>query len=266
MTRPPPGDRPPLPDTVLALTDSLQRGVAGILGRGFAGLFLYGALAFPRPERWLVDVDFHVLVQRPLTDAERGDLRAVRASSAGTLGLVDVPAPDEAVVALRELDVDPGDVIEVPGLLDLTSLWQVYGVDRPALKDPPFVPATPPAFAERETPKSIFSTFRDGVVLVHHPYDSFSTTVQRFIEQAAADPNVLAIKQTLYRTSGDSPIVNALIDAAEAGKQVVALVEIKARFDEQANIKWARQLEQAGVHVVYGLIGLKTLTSGDFLL
>ncbi|WP_370333431.1 RNA degradosome polyphosphate kinase [Mycolicibacterium hippocampi] len=159
---------------------------------------------------------------------------------------------------LRELDVAPGDVVEVPGLLDLSSLWQIYGVDRPALKDRPFVPATPPAFGERETPKSIFSTLRDGDVLVHHPYDSFSTTVQRFIEQAAADPNVLAIKQTLYRTSGDSPIVNALIDAAEAGKQVVALVEIKARFDEQANIKWARALEQAGVHVVYGLIGLKT--------
>jgi polyphosphate kinase len=159
---------------------------------------------------------------------------------------------------LRELDVDPGDVIDVPGLLDLSSLWQVYGVDRPALKDPPFVPATHPAFGERETPKSIFATLRDGDVLVHHPYESFSTSVQRFIEQAAADPNVLAIKQTLYRTSGDSPIVNALIDAAEAGKQVVALVELKARFDEQANIKWARALEQAGVHVVYGLIGLKT--------
>ncbi len=161
---------------------------------------------------------------------------------------------------LRELDVHPpGDVVQVPGLLDLSSLWQVYDVDRPALKDRPFVPATHPAFAERETPKSIFSTLRDGDVLVHHPYDSFSTSVQRFIEQAAADPNVLAIKQTLYRTSGDSPpIVNALIDAAQAGKQVVALVELKARFDEQANIKWARTLEDAGVHVVYGLIGLKT--------
>jgi polyphosphate kinase len=158
----------------------------------------------------------------------------------------------------RELDVDSGDVIEVPGLLDLSSLWQIYDQDRPALKDRPFVPATPPAFGERETPKSIFSTLRDGDVLVHHPYDSFSTSVQRFIEQAAADPNVLAIKQTLYRTSGDSPIVNALIDAAAAGKQVVALVEIKARFDEQANIKWARALERAGVHVVYGLVGLKT--------
>ena len=159
---------------------------------------------------------------------------------------------------LRELDVYPGDVVEVPGLLDLSALWQVYGVDRPGLKDRPFVPATHPAFGERETPKSIFSTLRDGDVLVHHPYDSFSTSVQRFIEQAAADPNVLAIKQTLYRTSGDSPIVNALIEAAGAGKQVVALVELKARFDERANIKWARALEDAGVHVVYGLIGLKT--------
>lgn len=159
---------------------------------------------------------------------------------------------------LRELDVHPGDVIQVPGLLDLTSLWQIYGVDRPALKDPAFVPATNPAFADRETPKSIFATLREGDVLVHHPYDSFSTSTQRFIELAAADPNVLAIKQTLYRTSGDSPIVRALIEAAAAGKQVVTLVEIKARFDEQANIAWARALEQAGVHVAYGLVGLKT--------
>jgi len=157
---------------------------------------------------------------------------------------------------LRELDVHPGDVVQLPGLLDLSALWQVYAVDRPALKDKPFVPATHPAFGE--TGKSIFATLRDGDVLVHHPYESFSTSVQRFIEQAAADPDVLAIKQTLYRTSGDSPIINALIDAADAGKQVVALVELKARFDEQANIKWARALEDAGVHVVYGLVGLKT--------
>jgi polyphosphate kinase len=159
---------------------------------------------------------------------------------------------------LRELEVDPDDVVVVPGLIDLSCLWQLYGLDRKELKDPPFVPATPPAFGERETPKSVFATLREGDVLVHHPYDSFSTSVQRFIEQAASDPKVLAIKQTLYRTSGDSPIVDALIDAAEAGKQVVALVEIKARFDEQANIKWARALEKAGVHVVYGLVGLKT--------
>ena len=193
-----------------------------------------------------------------LLQALERELARRRFGSPVRLEIADDMTENMLELLLRELDVHPGDVIEVPGLLDLSSLWQVYGVDRPELKDPPFVPATPPAFGERETPKSIFATLRDGDVLVHHPYDSFSTTVQRFIEQAAADPNVLAIKQTLYRTSGDSPIVNALIDAAEAGKQVVALVEIKARFDEQANIKWARALEQAGVHVVYGLIGLKT--------
>ncbi len=159
---------------------------------------------------------------------------------------------------LRELEVDPHDVVEVPGLLDLTCLMQLSSLDRKELKDRPFVPATHPAFGEHETPKSVFATLREGDVLVHHPYDSFSTSVQRFIEQAARDDKVLAIKQTLYRTSGDSPIVNALIDAAEAGKQVVALVEIKARFDEEANITWARTLERAGVHVVYGLVGLKT--------
>jgi polyphosphate kinase len=159
---------------------------------------------------------------------------------------------------LRELEVHPNDVVVVPGLLDLSCLWQLHAVDRKQLKDTPFVPATHPAFADRETPRSVFATLREGDVLVHHPFDSFSTSVQRFIEQAASDPHVLAIKQTLYRTSGDSPIVDALIDAAEAGKQVVALVEIKARFDEYANIKWARTLEKAGVHVVYGLVGLKT--------
>jgi polyphosphate kinase len=160
---------------------------------------------------------------------------------------------------VRELDMDSHDVIRVPALLDLSSLWQVYGeADRPDLKDRPFVPATHPHFAEGETPRSVFARMRDNDILVHHPYHSFSTSVQRFIEQAAADPNVLAIKQTLYRTSGDSPIVDALIDAAKAGKQVVVLVEVKARFDEQANIGWARILERAGCHVVYGLVGLKT--------
>jgi polyphosphate kinase len=206
------------------------------------------------------NADFEVEEDRDedLLQALERELARRRFGSPVRLEVSDDMTESMLELLLRELDVDPGDVIELPGLLDLTSLWQIYGVDRPALKDRPFVPATPPAFGERETPKSIFSTLRDGDVLVHHPYDSFSTTVQRFIEQAAADPNVLAIKQTLYRTSGDSPIVNALIDAAAAGKQVVALVEIKARFDEQANIKWARALERAGVHVVYGLIGLKT--------
>ncbi|MFC7573439.1 polyphosphate kinase 1 [Klenkia terrae] len=146
----------------------------------------------------------------------------------------------------------------MPGLLDLAALMALYGLDRPELKDDPFVPGTHPRLSEGETPKSVFATLREGDVLVHHPYDSFATSVQRFIEQAAADPLVLAIKQTLYRTSGDSPIVQALIEAATAGKQVVVLVEIKARFDEEANISWARSLERAGCHVVYGLVGLKT--------
>jgi polyphosphate kinase len=160
---------------------------------------------------------------------------------------------------VRELEMDSHDVLRVPGLLDLSALWQVYdSVDRPDLKDRPFVPATHPRFVEGETPRSVFATLRDGDILVHHPYHSFSTSVQRFVEQAAADPNVLAIKQTLYRTSGDSPVVDALIDAAEAGKQVVVLVEIKARFDEVANIAWAKKLEKAGCHVVYGMVGLKT--------
>ena len=159
---------------------------------------------------------------------------------------------------VRELEITDDDVVQVPGLLDLASLWQLYEVDRPDLKEEPFVPATHPRLAEGEKASDVFAALREGDVLVHHPYDSFATSVQRFIEQAAADPHVLAIKQTLYRTSGDSPIVDALIDAAEAGKQVVVLVEITARFDEQANIRWARALEKAGCHVVYGLVGLKT--------
>jgi len=206
------------------------------------------------------NADFEVEEDRDedLLQALERELARRRFGSPVRLEIADDMTESMLELLLRELDVNPSDVIEVPGLLDLSSLWQIYGIDRPALKDRTFVPATNPAFADRETPRSIFATLREGDVLVHHPYDSFSTSVQRFIELAAADPNVLAIKQTLYRTSGDSPIVRALIAAAEAGKQVVAMVEIKARFDEQANIRWARTLEQAGVHVVYGYVGLKT--------
>jgi polyphosphate kinase len=193
-----------------------------------------------------------------LLQALERELARRRFGPAVRLEVADTMSEHVLDLLMRELDVDPRDVLHVPGLLDLAALWQLYDLDRPELKYPPFVPATHPRFAEGETPKSVFATLREGDVLVHHPYDSFSTSVQRFVEQAAADPHVLAIKQTLYRTSGDSPIVDALIDAAEAGKQVVVLVEIKARFDEQANIKWARALERAGCHVVYGLMGLKT--------
>jgi polyphosphate kinase len=196
------------------------------------------------------DEDLLQALERTLTRRRFGP--AVR------LEVTDTITPRVLDLLTEEIDVPDEDVLQIPGLLDLASLWQVYDVDRPDLKDPLFVPSTPPRFAENETAKSVFATLREGDVLVHHPYESFATSVQRFIEQSAADPNVLAIKQTLYRTSGDSPIVEALIDAAEAGKQVVVLVEIKARFDEQANIKWAKALERAGCHVVYGVVGLKT--------
>ncbi|MFE1644354.1 RNA degradosome polyphosphate kinase [Microbacterium sp. P01] len=161
---------------------------------------------------------------------------------------------------INELTITEQEVYRLPGPLDLRGLFELGRIDRPDLKYPPHVPTTAVAFqpAEQNGRADIFKAIRAGDVLVHHPYESFATSVQAFLEQAAKDPHVLAIKQTLYRTSGDSPIVQALIDAAEAGKQVLALVEVKARFDEAANIVWARKLEKAGVHVVYGLVGLKT--------
>ncbi|WP_245160877.1 RNA degradosome polyphosphate kinase [Blastococcus sp. CT_GayMR16] len=193
-----------------------------------------------------------------LLQALERELARRRFGPAVRLEVTETMDPQILEVLLSEMEMKPHDVLQVPGLLDLSALWALYALDRPELKDEPFVPATHPRLSDGETPKSVFATLREGDVLLHHPYHSFATSVQRFIEQAAADPNVLAIKQTLYRTSGDSPIVTALIEAAEAGKQVVVLVEIKARFDEEANITWARSLERAGCHVVYGLVGLKT--------
>ncbi|NLT56407.1 MAG: RNA degradosome polyphosphate kinase [Actinomycetales bacterium] len=169
---------------------------------------------------------------------------------------------DEKVrkMLVRELGIREAEVFELPEPLDLRGLNVIADIDRPELHYARFVPKTHRHLAEVESakPSDVFAAISVRDILLHHPYDSFSTSVQAFLEQAAADPRVLAIKQTLYRTSGDSPIIDALIDAAEAGKQVLALVEIKARFDEQANITWARKLEQAGVHVVYGIVGLKT--------
>ena len=168
--------------------------------------------------------------------------------------------PSIRQLLIRELGVEADEVYTLPGPLDLRGLSPISQIDRPDLHYPKQVPHTSLHLKESETskPADVFAAMRRRDILLHHPYDSFSTSVQAFLEQAAADPRVQAIKQTLYRTSGDSPIVDALIDAAESGKQVLALVEIKARFDEQANISWARKLEQAGVHVVYGIVGLKT--------
>jgi polyphosphate kinase len=167
--------------------------------------------------------------------------------------------PQVLELLIRELDINDEDVYHLPSPLDLTGLFEISGIKRPEMHFPPHQVITNRFLKPVEDDTiSIFNAMRQRDILLHHPYESFATSVQAFVEEAAADPKVLAIKQTLYRTSGDSPIVDALIAAAEAGKQVLALVEIKARFDEQNNIAWARKLEQAGVHVVYGIVGLKT--------
>ena len=160
----------------------------------------------------------------------------------------------------RGLALEATDVYEISGMLDLNALTAIADLDLPALQPHPWQAVVPPRLAalDDDEEADVFSAIREGDILLHHPYESFTGSVQRFIEQAAADPDVLTIKQTLYRTSGDSPIVRALIEAAEQGKQVVVMVEIKARFDERANIVWARALERAGAHVAYGLVGLKT--------
>ena len=168
---------------------------------------------------------------------------------------------DSQILSLlqRELDISTTDVYHLPEPLDLRGLTTIAFLRRPELRfEPHSITTNPYLEADEDEAADIFAALREREVLVHHPYESFATSTQAFLEQAAEDPQVLAIKQTLYRTSGDSPIVDALIDAAEAGKQVLALVEIKARFDEKNNIGWARKLEASGVHVVYGIVGLKT--------
>lgn len=168
--------------------------------------------------------------------------------------------PHVLELIISEVGVEQNEVFRLTGPLELKSLMEIAKLDRDDLSAPVFVSRTSTALSEVETSSApdVLEIMKHRDVLLHHPYDSFSTSVQLFLEQAAVDPNVLAIKQTLYRTSGDSPIVDALITAAESGKQVLAVVEIKARFDERNNIDWARKLEEAGVHVVYGIVGLKT--------
>ncbi len=170
-----------------------------------------------------------------------------------------MPATTRAIL-LKGIGLTEEDCYAVSGMLDLTALWQLVSLDRPDLKPPAWTPVIPGRLVppDEDEPADVFAALRVGDILLHHPYESFVASTERFIAQAAEDPEVLTIKQTLYRTSGDSPIVRSLIKAAEQGKQVVVLVEIKARFDEEANIVWARKLEQAGAHVVYGLVGLKT--------
>ena len=235
----------------------LEQVVAAHLDKLFPGMDVVEA----HPFRVTRDADIE------LAEDEADDLlvaveQELRRQRFGVVVRLEVAAsmPDHVVRLLqRELEVEDHLVVTVEGPLNLGDLMGlVSAVDRPELAEEPWVGTTQPRLlATEEGSVNLFATLREGDLLVHHPYDAFSTSVQRFIDQAADDPDVLAIKQTLYRTDGDSPIVNALIRAAESGKQVVVLVEVKARGDEASNIGWARALEQAGCHVAYGLIGLK---------
>ena len=208
------------------------------------------------------DADFEISDEADdLLQAVEAELRRRRFGEAVRLE-VDVNIGASVRELLRDaLDLEERQVYDVDGILGLGDLWQIYGLGGFAeLRDPPWTPVTQPRLQGKDAsePVNVMAEMRRGDILVHHPYDSFATSVERFVEQAVSDPDVLAIKQTVYRTSDDSPLVPALIRATERGKQAVCMVELKARFDERANITWARALEQAGVHVVYGYPGLKT--------
>ena len=236
----------------------LEDVIAANLGPLFPGMRILESSSF-RVTR-SIDIDVDDDDAEDLLEALEDRLRRRRFSPAVRLEVERRTSAQVLNLLMRELQVTERDVYRLPAPLGLADLWSLYALDRPDLKDAPLAAVTQPALtaSSDESAPDIFAALAERDVLVHHPYDSFATSVQAFIERAAADPSVLAIKQTLYRTSGDSPVVDALVDAAEAGKQVVVLVEIKARGDEPANIVWARMLERAGCHVVYGLVGLKT--------
>ncbi len=194
-----------------------------------------------------------------LLEAVELELRKRRFNKAIRLEVAESISDEMLDLLVRELAIDRRNVSYHRGLIDLSCLWHLHGVDRPDLKDRAWPPLTPGRlFLAEETDRSIFSVMRDRAIFVHHPYESFASSVEVFLEQAAEDPRVQSIKMTLYRAGGDSPIIRALIKAAERGKQVAVLVELKARFDEENNVQWAKHLERAGVHVVYGMVGLKT--------
>jgi polyphosphate kinase len=207
------------------------------------------------------DADFTVSDEADdLLRAVEDELRRRRFGEVVRLEVSSSMDPDMREYLIEQLAVDESEVVDVSGLLDLDDLWELYGVEGyRELRDEPWTPVTGPAFQEDEQGRAdVMAAIRAGDVLVHHPYDSFAGSVERFIQQAVGDPDVLAIKMTVYRTSDDSELIPSLIEAAERGKQAVCLVELKARFDERRNIGWARALEEAGAHVVHGLPGLKT--------
>ena len=237
---------------------TMENLIIALLESLFPGMIIKEARSFrvTRNE----DIDVEEDDAENLLNAMEKELLRRRFGPPIRLEISDETSPFLSQLLADQLRVSADEVYRLPAPLDATVLFELGGIDRPDLKYRPFIPTTNRQIAEVESSRAqdIFAAIRERDILLHHPYDSFSTSVQAFLAQAAADPKVLAIKQTLYRTSSNSPIIDALIDAAHAGKQVLALVEIKARFDEDANIAWARKLERAGVHVVYGIVGLKT--------
>jgi polyphosphate kinase len=254
---------PPLLPRFVALPDGerfvpLEVVIASHLERLFPGMEIVSFHAF-RVTRD-ADVEVEEDEAEDLLEAIQSVLRRRRrGASPVRLEVDETMSPEVLDLLRRELDLQESEVYVLPGPLDLAALMSLYSLDRPDLKQQPWTPVTQPRLSDGDGTPDLFAVIRDGDVLVHHPYDSFTTSVEAFVGQAARDRDVLAIKQTLYRTSTqESAIIRALIRAAELGKQVVALVELKARFDEEANITYARELEKAGVHVVYGVVGLKT--------
>jgi polyphosphate kinase len=233
--------------------------IASELGMLFPGMTVLGTHAFRVTRN--ADISTSDSDAEDLLSAVETELRRRRFGRAVRLEVSDGVSQEVLELLIEELELDPEDVTLTNNMLDLTALWALHRVPRSDLKDDNWVPVTQEPFVEVEDePFDMFASIRERDILVHHPYDSFATSVEEFVRQAALDPSVLTIKMTLYRTSGDSPIARSLIDAAERGKQVAVLIELQARFDEQANITWARKLEEVGVHVAYGVVGLKTHT------
>ncbi|MBV9664401.1 MAG: polyphosphate kinase 1, partial [Actinobacteria bacterium] len=253
---------PPLLDRFVALPDGerfvpLEQLIAAHLDQLFPGMEI--ECHYPFRVTRNADLTLEEEEADDLLAAVEMELRRQRFGRAVRLEIGPGMSDEVRELLTAELDLTPDDVYELDGPLDPAGLMALHELERPDLKDEPFQPTTQPVLQGAENAQAdIFAVLRERDVLMHHPYDSFVSSVEAFIAQASRDPSVLAIKQTLYRTSGDSPIVRSLIRATERGKQVVALIEVKARGDELANIAWARALEEAGVHVVYGLVGLKT--------
>jgi polyphosphate kinase len=236
----------------------LEQVIAAHLDRLFPGMEIAGHQPFRVTRN--ADLTLEEEEADDLLEAVEMEVRRRRFGRAVRLEIDTSMSPEVCELLARELDVADEDVYQLAGPLDLGGLWGLHALDRPDLKDTPWKPVTPVRFDGVDEKVDVFAELRRGDLLVHHPYTSFAETTEEFIRQASVDPDVLAIKTTIYRTSGDSPIVRSLIRAAERGKQVAVLVELKARFDEAANIEWAKELEKAGVHVAYGIAGLKIHT------